>query len=118
MTALVAGTLAAAAIPALLCGLYLLVLTLASARRAPAPPRPPRLRFDVVVPAHDEERGVSATVRSLLAVEYPPELRRVVVVADNCTDRTAARAAEAGAIVLVRNDPGRRGKGEIGRAHV
>jgi cellulose synthase/poly-beta-1,6-N-acetylglucosamine synthase-like glycosyltransferase len=36
---------------------------------------------------------------------------RVIVVADNCTDATAERAAAAGATVLVRHDPERRGKG-------
>jgi cellulose synthase/poly-beta-1,6-N-acetylglucosamine synthase-like glycosyltransferase len=35
----------------------------------------------------------------------------VVVVADNCTDQTATHARAAGAVVMVRNDPERRGKG-------
>ena len=63
------------------------------------------------MPAHDEEAGIAATVQSLLALDHPRELFRVRVVADNCTDATAARAAAAGAEVLVRQDPGRRGKG-------
>lgn len=100
-----------AAVPVLLATVYLLVLALASSRpRAPAPVAP-RLRFAVVVPAHDEEAGVAETVRSLLAVVYPPELFRVTVVADNCSDATAERAREAGALVLVRHDEERRGKG-------
>jgi cellulose synthase/poly-beta-1,6-N-acetylglucosamine synthase-like glycosyltransferase len=69
------------------------------------------VRFDVIVPAHDEEHGITDTVRSLLAVDYPADLRRVFVVADNCTDGTAARGDAAGASVLVRTDPARRGKG-------
>ena len=68
-------------------------------------------RFDVVVAAHDEEAGIARTVKSLLGVDYPAALRRVLVVADNCSDATAARAAEAGAVVLVRDEPERRGKG-------
>lgn len=68
-------------------------------------------RFAVVVPAHDEEAGIGATVRSLLAADYPEELRRVVVVADNCSDATAARAAEAGATVWPRTHATLRGKG-------
>jgi cellulose synthase/poly-beta-1,6-N-acetylglucosamine synthase-like glycosyltransferase len=64
-----------------------------------------------VVPAHNEEDGIGATVRSLLSSEYPPEQRRVLVIADNCTDATAARAREAGAFVLERKDDERRGKG-------
>lgn len=81
------------------------------ARRAAAPAPASATRFDVVVPAHDEEAGVAATVLSLLAMDYPADRFRVVVVADNCSDRTAQRAAGAGARVLERSDGERRGKG-------
>lgn len=67
------------------------------------------LRFVVIVPAHDEERLVAATVRSLLASHYSPA-PEVLVVADNCGDATAAEAANAGARVIERSDPARRGK--------
>lgn len=98
-------------LPVLLGALYLAALALLS-RRAAAPPHPPpALRFDVIIPAHDEEAGIAAAVQSIQAVDYPPELRRVIVVADNCSDRTAERARRAGALVLVREDPERRGKG-------
>jgi cellulose synthase/poly-beta-1,6-N-acetylglucosamine synthase-like glycosyltransferase len=104
--------LVAASVPVLAWTLYLGLLALLSrANRVPAPAGPPRTRVDVIVPAHDEEAGIAATVESLLATDYPPELRRVVVVADNCTDATASRAAAAGAHVLERNDPTLRGKG-------
>jgi 1,2-diacylglycerol 3-beta-glucosyltransferase len=90
---------------------YLALLSLLS-RRPPTPePVSPGLRFDIVVPAHDEAGGVAATVASLLAVDYPRALYRVFVVADNCTDDTAERARAAGARVLVRDEPSRRGKG-------
>src|SRR5580704_15206089 len=83
---------------------YLAGLALLSWRNpVPAPAEPLRTRFDVIVPAHDEELGIAATVESLLAVDYPEELRRVLVVADNCQDATAVRAREAGAVVLERN---------------
>jgi glycosyltransferase involved in cell wall biosynthesis len=65
----------------------------------------------VVVPAHDEATGIAQTVESLLALDYPHDLFEVVVVADNCTDDTAARARAAGARVLERVDPTLRGKG-------
>jgi cellulose synthase/poly-beta-1,6-N-acetylglucosamine synthase-like glycosyltransferase len=68
-------------------------------------------RFDIIVPAHDEENGIGATLASLAAIEYPASKFRVVVVADNCSDQTAQRARAAGALVLERNDPTRRGKG-------
>lgn len=104
LSALAAFPLAAAA--------YLALLALASRRERPPIARPPQLRFDVVVPGHDEESGIAETVRSLLRLDYPAPLFRVLVVADNCTDATAQRAREAGAtVVLERVDPANRGKG-------
>ena len=104
---------------ALACG-YLLLLTFASARTDSPPLSARRLRFDLIVPAHNEERGIGATVQSLLAVDWPADLRRVLVVADNCEDATAAQARTAGAEVLERVDLERRGKGfalELAFAH-
>lgn len=100
-----------AALPVLLLAGYLLTLTVFSARSPSPAAGPPHLKFTLVVPAHDEETGIAATVSSLRSLDYPPELRRVLVVADNCRDATAQRAREAGADVLVRHDPERRGKG-------
>ncbi|MBJ6760824.1 glycosyltransferase [Myxococcaceae bacterium JPH2] len=93
------------------CG-YLLLLTVLSGRRpAPVPPAPPVRRFDIVIPAHNEELGIARTVANLSSVDYPPLLRRILVVADNCSDATAQKAREAGATVLERQDTEKRGKG-------
>jgi len=100
-----------AALPILIFSAYLALLTVASWRPRALAPSPPRLRFDVVIPAHDEAEGIAATVESVLAVDYPPALRRVMVVADNCGDATALRARKAGAFVLCREDTAHRGKG-------
>jgi cellulose synthase/poly-beta-1,6-N-acetylglucosamine synthase-like glycosyltransferase len=70
----------------------------------------PVTRFVVIVPAHNEELLIDGLVRSVLASDYPPDLRRLVVVADNCTDRTADRARRAGAECYERLDQARRGK--------
>jgi 1,2-diacylglycerol 3-beta-glucosyltransferase len=90
---------------------WVFFLTLLSGRpKAPPPPsRTPR--FDVIVPAHDEAAGIGRTVQNLLQLDYPHDARRVVVIADNCSDDTAARAREAGAVVLERTDTVKRGKG-------
>lgn len=94
-------------------GLYLFVLAVASLGFRPRSVlRDPSSRLIVLVPAHDEERLVARTVSSLRAQDYPAELVRVVVIADNCTDATAELAAAAGARVLVRTDPDHRGKGQ------
>jgi cellulose synthase/poly-beta-1,6-N-acetylglucosamine synthase-like glycosyltransferase len=66
-------------------------------------------RTAILIPAHNEEAGIGATVAALL-----PELAmndRLIVIADNCTDATATVARAAGAIVVERSEPGRRGKG-------
>ncbi len=72
----------------------------------------PRSRLVVLVPAHDEELLIGRTVKSLLAQSYPRDLFRIVVIADNCRDDTAAVAAAAGAdAVMARDAPDARGKG-------
>ncbi len=68
-------------------------------------------RLLVLVPAHDEEALIGRCVASLRAQDYPPELVEVVVVADNCSDRTAGIARAAGCSVLERDAPDERGKG-------
>jgi 1,2-diacylglycerol 3-beta-glucosyltransferase len=109
---LIGVALVVLSVPVLLWTMYLGFLALLS-RANPLPPRPSsaRMRFDIVVPAHNEQAGIGATVESLLRLDYPPELRRVFVVADNCSDTTAECASRAGALVLERHDPSRRGKG-------
>jgi GT2 family glycosyltransferase len=97
-----------------LAGSYLLGLLVAargSAGWVAAPPQAPPLDLVVIVPAHDEEPGIGATLESLAACEYPESHRRTIVIADNCTDGTAARAREFGVEVWERTDPGNRGKG-------
>ncbi len=66
-------------------------------------------RCAVLVPAHNEAQGIGATVRQLRL--QLAEGDTLLVVADNCTDATAARAREAGATVVERQDAARRGKG-------
>src|SRR6185437_14684944 len=67
--------------------------------------------FDLVIPAHNEERTLPRLMESISALDYPPERLRVHIVADNCTDRTAEVARRAGAIVYERRDAERIGKG-------
>jgi len=100
----------AASVAALPC-LYLATLALLSARPSSTLPAPPALRFDVVVPAYNEAAGIVRTVENLLAQAWPKALFRVIVVADNCTDSTAALAQQAGALVWERHSQTQRGKG-------
>lgn len=63
----------------------------------------------VLVPAHDEEVVIGASLATLVTQLANGD--RLVVIADNCTDGTAAIARAAGAEVVERTDPVRRGKG-------
>jgi cellulose synthase/poly-beta-1,6-N-acetylglucosamine synthase-like glycosyltransferase len=58
-----------------------------------------RRRVVALVPAHNEEDQIAATIASIRAQTHRVE--RIVVIADNCTDRTAEVAAAAGAQVYL-----------------
>lgn len=76
-------------------------------RQPPADRRAPRFLF--LVPAHDEEDALPACLGSL-ARAGAADWGEVVVIADNCADRTAAVAWSAGVRCLVRTDPATPGK--------
>lgn len=63
----------------------------------------------VIIPAHDEAAGIAQTIGAIRAAA--PDGTRILVIADNCGDDTAARARAAGGEVAERRDPDRRGKG-------
>ena len=63
----------------------------------------------IIVPAHDEAALIGSTVAAMRAAA--DGIARILVVADNCGDETAAEARRAGAEVIERRDPERRGKG-------
>lgn len=62
----------------------------------------------VLVPAHNEETIVAATIESLRPELAPGD--RIVVIADNCTDTTAEVSRQAGADVIERHDTSKLGK--------
>jgi cellulose synthase/poly-beta-1,6-N-acetylglucosamine synthase-like glycosyltransferase len=71
-------------------------------------PKAPK-RVAVIVPAHNESAGILPTIQDIR-----PQLNagdRLIVVADNCSDDTAAVAAAAGAEVIARDDLEKIGKG-------
>lgn len=68
-------------------------------------------RFMAVIPAHNEEAVVGNLVESLKKIDYPRELYDIFVIADNCTDKTAEVARNAGAIVYERTDEKHKTKG-------
>lgn len=79
-------------------------------RRPSAPAR--RLhRIGVVICARNEEKVLPHLIESIRRNDYPQSLVDIFVVADNCTDRTAALARSLGCIVFERNDLTKVGKG-------
>jgi hypothetical protein len=94
----------------------LLLLLLLAARRsnsvsADAEAGESSLRLVILIPAHDEQVGIEATLASLASCAYPAEARRTIVIADNCTDCTADLARATGVEVWERTDRTKRGKG-------
>ncbi|MCP3730825.1 glycosyltransferase family 2 protein [Sphingomonas sp. MG17] len=63
----------------------------------------------ILIPAHDEERAIRATLDQIRAVAGPRF--HTLVVADNCSDATAQIARAAGVEVIERHDVDHRGKG-------
>lgn len=118
MSALLTIVAVAVGLPGLVAAAHLSILAAASlAYREPRPERVPPVRFLVVVPAHDEEEVIAATLHSIAAARRPGDL--LLVVADHCTDATAAIARSAGAEVLERSggDGGRAAALQHGLRH-
>lgn len=111
MITLLSWLLGIVALLVLLPVLVLLVQVLLACLPARPMPQPKgaRPRVAVLVPAHNE----ALVIESALAA-IGPQLRegdQLLVVADNCTDDTAALARAAGAQVIERQDAHLRGKG-------
>ena len=111
MSTAVAILLILLATPAVVSCVYLLILTILSASIPTPKPSSSTLRFDVIVPAHNEAGVIQRTIASLRQLDWPADKFRILVVADNCNDDTATLARNSGAEALVRNDETRRGKG-------
>jgi 1,2-diacylglycerol 3-beta-glucosyltransferase len=108
--------LAVGGVPVAVLDGYLALVTAAAATRRRSgrddvTPRNPRARVAVLIPAHDEERAIGRTIDSVVGQDYPRSLVDVHVVADNCSDMTAATARQHGATVHERVDPDDPGKG-------
>ncbi|WP_327331513.1 glycosyltransferase family 2 protein [Calothrix rhizosoleniae] len=68
-----------------------------------------RPNIAVLVPAHNEADGITATLNTLILQLKPQD--QLIVIADNCSDETAAIASQSGVTVIERQDYKHRGKG-------
>lgn len=94
--------------------LYLVILSIAALSyrtREGISASKPATHFALLIPAHNEEAVLGALLANLRKLEYPSHLMDVYVVADNCTDATAALAREAKALVYERHNTREQGKG-------
>lgn len=98
---------AAIAVPLVVFACECFAALLPTGRRVAEPKA--RGRAAVLIPAHNESLGIAQTIESLRAEAKPGD--RIVVIADNCSDETAAVAKSAGAEVTTRENRELRGKG-------
>ena len=88
---------------------FIQVLFSLAVKNSECPCEEKRSRLAVLVPAHNEEEIISATLHSILAQLNKED--RLMVVADNCSDETGKVAASLGADVVIRSSSNERGKG-------
>ncbi|MDO5695736.1 MAG: glycosyltransferase family 2 protein [Eubacteriales bacterium] len=89
-------------------GVYMVLSMVGKAKRLRATKNN---RYAVIIPARNEEKVIPHLIDSLKRQNYPAELLDVFVIADNCTDRTAAVCRAAGARVYERFNKRYVGKG-------
>src|SRR5260370_364385 len=98
------------AIPvAVFCLEIVAAIALPQRQRSVRPDYGPRRRVAVLVPAHNESTGLLPTLADIHGQLHPRD--RLLIVADNCADDTAAVARAAGAEVVERHDLTKLGKG-------
>lgn len=68
-------------------------------------------KFAVLISARNEEKVIGNLIETIKKQDYPENLIKIFVVADNCTDGTAQVSRDAGAIVFERFDKEKVGKG-------
>ena len=85
-------------------------LSLLSHRPAPAPNAKPGERLLILVPAHNEESLLAECLDALARAASGYDAVEIVVVADNCSDRTAEIARERGFRCVERHDASAPGK--------
>jgi cellulose synthase/poly-beta-1,6-N-acetylglucosamine synthase-like glycosyltransferase len=96
--------------PLILLDLVLVGEALAGLRRAPLRiAAPTALPVAIIIPAHNEAAGLGRTLDRLS--KAGGDNFSILVVADNCSDETAAIARKYKVRVIERDDPERRGKG-------
>jgi 1,2-diacylglycerol 3-beta-glucosyltransferase len=118
MTIVLAALAVLIGLPGLAAALHLALLGVASLFYREPDTSSERVRFLVLVPAHNEELVIARGLEAIMADRRPGD--QVLVVADRCTDATASIARAIGASVLERgedDEPGRAAARQAGLEH-
>lgn len=102
------------AIPATLITGYYFMLAIYALARKKYPQdtyQNPSSNIAIVIPAHNEEITIAKTLRSCKKLDYPNDIYKVYVIADNCSDRTAEIVKENDEVCYERSDDQKMGKG-------
>lgn len=68
-------------------------------------------KYAILISARNEEKVIGNLIETIKEQDYPQELIKIFVVADNCADKTAEVSRESGAIVFERFNQLQVGKG-------
>jgi biofilm PGA synthesis N-glycosyltransferase PgaC len=90
-----------------MAGYPLLLFLLARWRPRPVLKAPRQAQVSVILPVHNGEQWIGAKLKSILELNYPPELMEILVVSDGSTDATDS-------IVLTTPTTPLRSQGSIG----
>jgi cellulose synthase/poly-beta-1,6-N-acetylglucosamine synthase-like glycosyltransferase len=71
----------------------------------------PQKTFAIFVAAHNEEQVVGALIENLKNLNYPKDMYDIMVICDNCTDKTADIVRQHGVFAFERHNAKLRGKG-------
>ncbi len=72
-----------------------------------------KTKFAIIVPAHNESGLIGDTLSCLAKCTYPQELYEIIVVADNCEDKTEEIVRGHNVTCWSRTDRKNRGKGNV-----
>ena len=96
----------------ILFGLYLWILVIASIPSINnTSAQINNLNYAIAITAHNEEKVIGSTIKSLQQMDYPSQFFEIFIVADFCSDNTAQEARASGAICFERSEGERNGKG-------
>jgi 1,2-diacylglycerol 3-beta-glucosyltransferase len=93
---------------------FLCLLTLAAIAPKSRPTKRSKTvpHYAIVIPAHNEEQLISATLTNVLSLDYPSERFDVHLIADNCSDSTVNIARQFDVTIHERVDTDHPGKGQ------